>query len=305
MTVPVSTHSSLAGKPRQPLLRPGAHIFSVDVEEYFHAHALAPHAPRAQWNALTSRVEESTERLLDLLARHAAHGTFFVLGWVADRHPDMVRRIADAGHEVASHGYWHDRVASMSPNRFLQDARRSIDVLQHITGRRVLGFRAPSFSIVPGAEWAFDMILEAGLQYDSSLFPIRRSGAGYPGCNPAPHYIVRPAGELLELPLTTTVIGGMRVPAAGGAWLRHLPFGLVERAFTESMARDVPGMFYMHPWEIDERQPLLQGVSPLTRLRHYGGTDRMLARVERLVSMFQFTSVERALQGEHTLRSAA
>ena len=215
------------------------------------------------------------------------------------------RSIAEAGHEVASHGYWHDRVAPMTPNRFRSDLRRSIDVLEHITGRRVLGYRAPSFSIVPGAEWAFDMMLEEGLVYDSSLFPIRRPGSGYPNCNPLPHYLVRPAGELLEMPLTTTVIGGLRLPAAGGAWLRHLPYGLVERAFTESSARGVPGMFYLHPWEIDAHQPVLDGLSPLTRLRHYGGTGRMLARVERLLSTFPFTSVERSLQQTQAQRTAA
>ena len=299
------TRTAKMPSPSAPLLRTGAHIFSVDVEEYFHAHALASHAPRSSWNALPSRVEEGTERLIELLARHEAFATFFVLGWVADRHPAMVRRIADAGHEVASHGYWHDRVAPMTPNRFRSDLRRSIDVLEHITGRRVLGYRAPSFSIVPGAEWAFDMMLEEGLVYDSSLFPIHRPGSGYPNCNPLPHYLVRPAGELLELPLTTTVIGGLRVPAAGGAWLRHLPYGLVERAFIESSARGVPGMFYLHPWEVDVHQPVLDGISPLTRLRHYGGTGRMLSRVERLVSTFPFTSVQRSLQTAHALRTAA
>jgi len=291
--------------PSAPLLRTGSHVFSVDVEEYFHAHALAPHAPQSDWNSLPSRVEEGTALLLDLLARHEAHATFFVLGWVADRHPAMVRRIAEAGHEVASHGYWHDRVAPMSPNRFRRDLRRSVDVLEHITGRRVLGYRAPSFSIVPGAEWAFDMMLEEGLAYDSSLFPIHRPGSGYPNCNPLPHYLVRPAGELLELPLTTTVIGGLRLPAAGGAWLRHLPYGLVERAFLESSGRGVPGMFYVHPWEMDVHQPVLAGLSPLTRLRHYGGTGRMLTRVERLLSTFRFTSVERSLQDALAVRAAA
>jgi hypothetical protein len=147
-------------------------------------------------------------------------------------------------------------------------------------------------------------MLECGLLYDSSLFPIRRPGSGYPSCHPDPHYLVRPAGSLLELPLATTVIGGVRLPAAGGAWLRHLPFGLVERAFTESAERNVPGMFYLHPWEIDEDQPLLDGLSALTRLRHYGGTDRMLSRVERLMAQFRFTSVERAVEAEG-LRAAA
>ena len=281
--------------PPPALPRAGTHIFTVDVEDYYHAHALAPAAPITRWHTFESRVAASTERLLDLLARHEAHGTFFVLGWVADRHPALVRRIVAEGHEVASHGYWHGRVAPMRVNQFRDELRRSRDLLEQITGARVLGFRAPSFSIVPGAEWAFDIMLEEGIAYDSSLFPIHRPGAGYPGCCPVPHLLVRPAGRLLELPLTTTDIGGLRLPAAGGAWLRHLPFGLVQRAFAECDERNVPGVFYMHPWEIDAGQPVLPGISPISRLRHYGGTERMLGRVERLLQRFRFTSVERAV----------
>jgi polysaccharide deacetylase family protein (PEP-CTERM system associated) len=292
-----------ANTPPAPL-RDVAHVFSVDVEEFFHAQALAGAAPRARWDSLPSRVEASTDRLLDLLAREGAHGTFFVLGWVAARHPGMVRRIAEAGHEVASHGYWHERVWEMSVNGFRDDLRLSLRTLEDITGRAVLGFRAPNFSIVPGTEWAFDIMLEEGLVYDSSLFPIRRPGSGYPGCDPEPHLLVRPAGELLELPLTTTTFAGLRVPAAGGAWLRHLPFGLVQRAFDESTRRNVPGMFYLHPWEVDEGQPVLPGLSGVTRLRHYGGVDRMFSRVERLVATHRFTSVERALDRKD-VRAAA
>jgi polysaccharide deacetylase family protein (PEP-CTERM system associated) len=292
-----------AAAPRTPL-RAGAHIFSVDVEEFFHAHALSAAAPRASWDALPRRVEASTERLLDLLGRHEAFGTFFVLGWVAERHPGMVRRIVEAGHEVASHGHWHERVTEMTLKGFRDDLRHSIRRLEDLTGRRVLGYRAPSFSIVPGTEWAFDIMLEEGLVYDSSLFPIHRPGSGYPGCDPEPHYLVRPAGDLLELPLTTTAFAGLRLPAAGGAWLRHLPFGLVQRAFDECTRRNVPGMFYMHPWEVDEDQPVLPGLSAVTRLRHYGGVDRMFARVERLVATYRFTSVERAL-GRKDMRAAA
>ena len=286
------------------VLRPGTHIFTVDVEEYFHAHALAPAAPMARWHGFESRVADSTERLLDLLARHEAHGTFFVLGWVADRHPALVRRIVAHGHEVASHGYWHGRVAPMQVNQFRDELRRSRDVLEQLTGHRVAGFRAPSFSIVPGAEWAFDIMLEEGITYDSSLFPILRPGAGYPRCCPAPHFLVRPAGRLLELPLTTTVIGGVRLPAAGGAWLRHLPIGLVQRAFSECAERNVPGVFYMHPWEIDADQPVLAGISRVSRLRHYGGIHRMLGRVDQLLSQFRFTSVERAVGAEHLIAAA-
>ena len=272
-----------------------AHLFTVDVEEYFHAHAVGRGAPPHTWHAMPSRVEASTDRLLELLAKHETHGTFFMLGLVAERHPRLVRRIVEGGHEVASHGHGHQRVAPMNAETFRVDLRRSVRTLEDITGQRVLGFRAPGFSIVPGTEWAFDVLLEEGLVYDSSLFPIRRPGSSYPGCTPAPHYIVRAAGALLELPLATTVIAGMRLPAAGGAWLRHLPFGLVRRAFDEHARRGVPGTFYMHPWEIDAAQPVLGGLSWMARWRHYGGTSGMLARVDRLIAAHRFTSIQRAL----------
>jgi polysaccharide deacetylase family protein (PEP-CTERM system associated) len=192
----------------------------------------------------------------------------------------------------------------MTVNAFRDDLRASLRLLEDLSGQRVLGYRAPSFSIVPGSEWAFDIMLEEGLVYDSSLFPIRRKGSGYPGCDPEPHYLVRPAGELLELPLTTISVLGQRVPAAGGAWLRHLPPELVGRAFEQCERRGVPGMFYLHPWEIDTGQPVLPGLSPVARLRHYGGTERMAGRVERLLATHRFTSVARALDRED-VRAAA
>jgi len=161
-----------------------------------------------------------------------------------------------------------------------------------VAGRPVTGFRAPSFSIVPGFEWAFDVLIEEGYRYDSSIFPIRRPGYGYPGAPTVPYEIRRPAGVLLELPMATAVIGGIRLPAAGGGYLRHLPYALTERAARQNGARGTSGMFYVHPWEIDEDQPRLP-VSGLTHLRHYGGIPRTLPRLERLLSRFPFVSVER------------
>lgn len=267
----------------------GAHLFSVDVEEHFQVSAFERIAPRAQWDEHPSRVAASTYRLLALLARHGATGTFFTLGWVARRHPALVREIAAAGHEVASHGDLHRRVTTLSPEAFLDDLRVAKDVLEQACGREVLGFRAPSFSIVPGGEWAFDALLEAGYRYDSSLFPIARRGYGYPGIPDEPYWIERPGGRLLEFPLATTRLLGLRVPAAGGGYLRQFPFALIRRAFTE--ATPAPRMFYVHPWEVDPDQPRLDAPL-LTRLRHYRGLGGVEAALDRLLTLRPFRSVE-------------
>ncbi|HEV8600378.1 MAG TPA: XrtA system polysaccharide deacetylase [Gemmatimonadales bacterium] len=271
-----------------------AHLFSVDVEEHFQVSAFDRTLSREEWERQPSRVERNTEVLLELLARHDAHATFFTLGWVAERQPALLRRIVVSGHEVASHGWWHRRLTSLTREEFREEARRSKAVLETLTGREVKGFRAPSFSIVPGGEWAFDVLLEEGYSYDSSLFPIRRPDYGYPAAPPVPHQISRAGGTLLEIPLATLEMLGLRFPAAGGGYLRQLPLGLVQRSFRAMGERGVPGMFYIHPWEVDPEQPRLP-VGPLTRLRHYGGLERTLPRLERLLNEFRFTSVERWL----------
>jgi polysaccharide deacetylase family protein (PEP-CTERM system associated) len=235
-------------------------------------------------------VEQSTEILLNLLERKGAVGTFFALGWVARKSPALIRRIVAAGHEVASHGWWHRKVTDLTPEEFREEARSSRAILEDVSGQRVYGFRAPSFSIVPGREWAFDILLEEGYRYDSSLFPIRRPGYGYPGADPGPHLIRRAAGTLLELPPATTVIGGMRIPAGGGGYFRQLPYGLFHRAFGQSQSHGSSAMFYIHPWEVDVDQPRI-AAPMLARFRHYTGLHRTLPRLERILDDFRFTSV--------------
>lgn len=275
-----------------------AHLFTVDVEEHFHVSAFEGLVPRSEWDGLESRVERNVDVLLDLLARHDTHATFFTVGWVARKHPGLVRHIAAAGHEIASHTQLHRRVSRLTPDEFRADIRECKCALEDASGTVVRGFRAPTFSIRPGGEWAFDVLLEEGHTYDSSLFPIRRPDYGYPSAPPVPHLIHRPAGTLLELPLATTTVAGARLPAAGGGYLRQLPFGLIRRAFREHLARGVPGMFYVHPWEIDPDQPRI--AAPwLTRIRHYGGLRRTLPRLERLLAEFRFTSVARAFGLDH------
>src|SRR5438477_9086621 len=187
------------------------HLFSVDVEEHFQVSAFESVVPRATWDCQPSRVERNTEILLQSLERFGVKGTFFVLGWVAQRCPGLVRRIAAAGHELGSHGWWHYRVTTLSAATFRDEVRDSKATLEDLSGTAVQGFRAPSFSIVPGFEWAFDVLLEQGYTYDSSLFPVRRPGYGYPASPGAPHRIQRDGGSLLELPLATAKLASFRI----------------------------------------------------------------------------------------------
>lgn len=273
-----------------------AHIFSVDVEEHFQVSAFDRVLSRDDWDAQPSRVEQNTDRLLELLARFGARGTFFTLGWVAERRPALVRRIVAAGHELASHGWWHWKVTTLTPERFRDEVRRSKQLLEQLSGSPVLGFRAPSFSIIPGFEWAFDVLLEEGYSYDSSLFPIRRPDYGYPKASPIPNRIVREGGSLLEFPLATLSVAGLRIPVAGGGYLRQFPLALIKAGFRQLESSGQPGMFYVHPWEVDPDQPRLP-VGWLTARRHYGGLARTMSRLESLCAEFRFTSVSEWLSG--------
>lgn len=267
------------------------HIFTVDVEEYFQVHAFEDLVHVEEWECFPSRVARSTDRLLELLDASGTRATFFVLGWVAERHPAVVRRIDGAGHEIASHSYWHNRIGEMTPEEFRADARKARKVLEQITGRPVLGYRAPSFSLVEGTEWMLEILAEEGYRYDSSLFPARKLGAGgYPGTGRWPRLVETGSGRLLELPLTTARWAGVTLPAAGGAYLRHLPYRLVQSGFRQCEKEGQPGIFYVHPWELDPDQPTIPG--PLSaRIRHYRNLDRTQGMLERVLDEFEFTSV--------------
>jgi polysaccharide deacetylase family protein (PEP-CTERM system associated) len=267
-----------------------SHFFTVDVEEYFQVRALESVVRRDEWLSRPSRVAQSIDALLRILELHGARGTFFVLGWLARHRPDVVRAIAEAGHEIGSHGFWHERVTALDRNSFREDIRSSKAALEDLIGVPVAGYRAPNFSIVPGSEWAFDVLIEEGYRYDSSLFPIRRRGYGYPGACRVPHLIQRDGGLLAEFPLATTSILAYQVPAAGGGYLRQFPYAVIRRAFREATDRREPATFYIHPWEIDPGQPRLP-VSSFNRIRHYRGIDGALARIERLLEEFRFRSI--------------
>jgi polysaccharide deacetylase family protein (PEP-CTERM system associated) len=279
------------------------HHFTIDVEEFFHSSLLVDRVSPSQWDAFPRRAPEVVAWLLDLLASHGSRGTFFVLGWMAEREPDMVRSIAGAGHEIAGHSWDHRTVPTQTPDEFRSSMRRTKQVLEDLTGAAVTGFRAPSFSIVPGQEWAFDVLLEEGYAYDSSLFPItQHPDYGYPDAPPDPHLIRRPSGEIAEFPPLTLAVGGRRFPAAGGAYLRFFPAGLVRSGLRQAERRGAPGTLYIHPWDLDPEVERLS-LPPLLRLRLHGGSRRARRRVEGLLGAFSYAPIRETL--EATWPSAA
>jgi polysaccharide deacetylase family protein (PEP-CTERM system associated) len=266
------------------------HYFTVDVEEHFQVLALAPWMPRQAWDGQPSRVAANTGRLLDLLDAQGARGTFFTLGWVAERQPALIRAIAARGHEVASHGWDHRRVTELTPAEFRDQARRSKQILEDLSGQSCLGYRAPNYSIVKGREWALEILLDEGYRYDSSLFPIARPGYGYAGAARDPWVFHTPSGPILEFPPATLRRAALNLPASGGAYFRLFPYALVATALRDCERRGVPGVFYIHPWELDPGQPRV-AVPLLTRVRHYGNLGLVAGRIERLLAEFRFGAI--------------
>ena len=271
-----------------------AHFFTVDVEEYFQVSAFESIVARSSWHEIESRLAIGVMRILDLLDRHSATGTFFILGWLAERYPGLVREIVQGGHEIASHGWDHKRVTQLDPDAFRDEVRRSKDTLEQVVGEPVVGYRAPSYSIIPGREWALEILVEEGYRYDSSLFPVRRRGYGYPAAPRDPHWLDTGAGPLYELPPATLRFVGVNLPAAGGGYFRLFPYGVVRRALRQAERRSASGIFYIHPWELDPDQPRLD-VSLKTRIRHYTGLRTVQSRLRRLLEEFRFSSVAEQL----------
>jgi polysaccharide deacetylase family protein (PEP-CTERM system associated) len=269
---------------------------TFDVEEYFHAEAFARVLRPEEWPTLESRVTRATERLLDILDRDRVRATFFVLGWVAERHPSLVREIASLGHEIACHGYGHRMIQHLTRQEFELDVTRAKRALEDATGRAVLGYRAPTFSIMHETLWSLDVLAEAGFRYDSSIFPVVHDRYGISDAPRFPHRLRAPNGcEITEFPMSTVEILGRRLPVAGGGYFRLFPYGLTRRAITRINARDGrPAMVYLHPWEIDPDQPRLP-VGPLTRFRHLVNVGRTEARLTRLLSDFSFAPAAEVL----------
>ena len=266
---------------------------SIDVEDYFHVSVFDGIVPRSEWDRMESRVCANTERLLDIFDEYRVRGTFFVLGWVGERHPGLVRRIAERGHEVASHGYAHRLVYDQTHAAFREDVRRAKALLEDACGRPVAGYRAPSYSITPRSLWAIDVLIEEGYRYDSSIFPIRHDRYGIPVSDRRPYRIDRTAGTLIEVPGSTTHTGGVNLPVAGGGYFRILPYKWTRWGISRvNRLEHRPAVFYLHPWEIDPGQPRLHA-GRLGRFRHYRNLHRTESRLRRLLTDFRFDTMER------------
>ena len=267
---------------------PQTNALTVDVEDYFHAEAFAHLVTRDRWPELETRVEADMMKVLDMLEQNAVRATCFLLGWVADRYPDLVRRICDGGHELACHGYGHQMIGMIEPEAFREDVHRAKAALEDLSGASVTGYRAPTFSVTTDTLWAIDVLAEEGFLYDSSVFPIRHDRYGIPHACRFPHRIETDAGHsLVEFPLSTVRILGQNLPVAGGGYLRLLPAGIVSRAIASINRDGHPAIVYFHPWELDSGQPRL-GLKGISKFRHYVNIEKMQAKLQRLLATHRF-----------------
>ncbi|WP_434405692.1 XrtA system polysaccharide deacetylase [Sphingobium sp. DN12] len=276
---------------------------SVDVEDWFQVGAFERTIDRSDWEGLTHRVERNTDAVLDLFAQAGVTATFFTLGWVAERYPALMRRIAEAGHEVASHGYDHARVFTFTPEQFRADLRKSRVILEDASGQKVSGYRAPSFSIDPRTPWAHPILAEEGYAYSSSVAPIRHDHYGWPD---SPRFAWKPVAgsDLLELPVTTAKLGQRTLAAGGGGFFRLLPYGFSRWAIRQVNGQaQRPAIIYFHPWEIDPDQPRVAGAPLRSRVRHYTNLSVMAAKLRRLTQDFAWTRVD-ALVAQEAARAA-
>jgi polysaccharide deacetylase family protein (PEP-CTERM system associated) len=268
---------------------------SVDVEDYFHVAALAESIRVEDWPKITPRVADNTRRMLDLFDYYNAKATFFVLGWVAERFPELVREINSNGHEVACHGYSHQLVYEQSLRVFYDETRKSKAILEDILGKPVTGYRAASYSITRESLWALDVLSELGFKYDSSIFPIRHDRYGIPGAEPLPHKLKTPNGnQIIEFPLTTCCLFGFKLPVSGGGYFRLYPYALSKFLLSRAQKNQTPIVFYLHPWEIDHAQPRVK-VSALSTFRHYRNLGKCEQRLERLLRDFTFSTMSDVL----------
>lgn len=273
---------------RQPEPRPVVNAMTIDVEDYFHVSAFDGVVPRSRWDALESRVCANTERVLAILDEAGVTATFFVLGWVGERYPGLVRQIAANGHEIASHGYAHRLVYDQSPVAFREDVRKAKGLLEDVAGVRVNGFRAPSYSITPRSLWALDVLIEEGHRYDASIFPIRHDRYGIPVSAPHVYRIQRDGGALVEVPASTLRLGTVNLPVGGGGYFRILPYAWTRWGIARINNVDRrPAVFYLHPWELDPGQPRL-AAGLLSTYRHYTNLSRTEQRLRRLLADFAF-----------------
>lgn len=276
-------------------------VLSVDVEDYFHVAALSESIKVEEWETISPRVVDNTRRLLDLFDNHNVKATHFVLGWVAERFPELVREIDARGHEVASHGYSHQLIYEQTPELFYEETRKSKDILENLLSKPIAGYRAASYSITKKSLWALDILSELGFKYDSSIFPIHHDRYGIPDAEPLPHKLKTPNGnEIVEFPLTTSSLFGVKMPAAGGGYFRLYPYAMSKFLLRRVQKMRRPIVFYLHPWEIDYKQPRVKA-SALSTFRHYNNLDKCEQRLDKLLRDFSFSTMSDVLKAQKLL----
>ncbi len=268
---------------------------TVDVEDYYQVSAFSKNIDKSEWENYPSRVNSNTSRLLDLFDEKNIKATFFVLGWVAEREPNLIKHISDLGHEIACHGYKHDLIYNQTKQVFTEETIKSKLILEDIIGKPVNGYRAASYSITSKSIWAMDVLCEAGFTYDSSIFPIVHDRYGIPNAKTIPHNFRTDSGnEIVEFPLSTIGFGNKRLPISGGGYFRLFPYWLTQKGLKKVNNKNIPFIFYMHPWEIDIDQPRIKS-SMLSEFRHYQNIDKFESRLNRLIGQFEFSTVKDVL----------
>jgi polysaccharide deacetylase family protein (PEP-CTERM system associated) len=270
------------------------HGISFDIEEHFQVAAFDSTARRRHWATQESRVERNTQVILDVLEERGIKATMFVLGWVAERNHTLVKRIVDAGHELASHGYSHELIMGQSPQVFREDVSRAKKLLEDIGGKPVRGYRAPTFSITRETEWALPILVEEGYHYDSSIVPIIHDYYGIPGADPTIHTLKTDSGPIIEVPPSTCKLAGFTISIAGGGYFRLLPYSLLKKLLRRVEAKGQPLIMYLHPWELDPGQPRMRGPF-LSQFRHYHNLDKVHGRLTQLLQDFSFGPLQELL----------
>jgi polysaccharide deacetylase family protein (PEP-CTERM system associated) len=268
---------------------------TIDVEEFFQVHALSGAVQISKWDEFPSSINENTSIILDILERKNTNATFFCLGWIAERNRQLIKRISDSGHEIASHGYAHQVIYSQDRQTFKEDVKKSKSIIEDITGKPVLGYRAPTYSITDKTLWALDVLQELDFKYDSSIFPVHHDNYGIPD---APRFPYRIEGSsLAEFPISTVKLGGLNFPIAGGGYFRLFPYLLTKLGLKSVESQGQPFIFYLHPWEFNPDTPKVEGLSALSRFRTYVNLARTKPRFEKLVTDFEFTTAYDVLNG--------
>lgn len=271
-----------------------SNIISFDIEDWFHPEIFGDRFPQHKWNQLESRVKQSTEIILDFLSKRNLNATFFFLGWIAENYPEIVKIAAEAGHEIGVHGYTHTRIDALAPDEFRDEVKLSISILESITAKKVLGFRAPTFSITKKTLWALPILLDQGLSYDSSVFPIYHDRYGIPDAPIIPYEIYKSGKKsLVEFPMSTIQICQYRFPLGGGGYFRLYPFWLTKKFMKKCQREKRAVIFYAHPWEFDLDLPRVD-LSTFGRIRHYYAINKFLERLSVITDLFEFTSFEKS-----------